>query len=597
VSRIRVLSDALVNRIAAGEVVERPASVVKELVENSVDAEAARIEIDLVQGGRSLIRVSDDGRGMDADDALLCLERHATSKIESAADLESIATLGFRGEALPSIAAVSSFTLTTCADPQAGGVCVTVENGRILGVEGVARARGTTIEVRELFRSLPARRKFLYAPETELKHAQDVVVAAALSRPDVTFSLSHGNRKLIEVMPSADDAARFQELFRRRAVGPVRRFEHTAGRSRARGWIAVGRGVGRPRLVLLVNGRPVRDRLLVGAVMRSLREAGSGLGGATIALLLEIPADEVDVNVHPTKAEVRFVRKSAVFTLVDRAVRLGIQAVQGRVEVRSFSAVDSDRPHADRYGSQYPEIARSGKVRELFSHPAYSPASEIDRKAEVEHLPVRPSRRPIPRPRDADTPFGRLIGQYRDSYLLLEDEYGLVVIDQHVAHERVLYDRFRQRIEEGGEAPAQRLLEPILIETGDSEAAALPRVNDLLSRVGIEADLFGADTVRLAAIPVDLDRKDAERVVREMLEKANELDGLPERVVERLSDDLAAGLSCRAAVKANDPLTVDEQKALLDDLAASEHPYRCPHGRPIFLKLSQEEMDRRLGRR
>ncbi|MCP4901830.1 MAG: DNA mismatch repair protein MutL, partial [bacterium] len=229
--RIQVLPDALVNRIAAGEVVERPASVVKELIENSLDAGATRIEVELVQGGRSLIRVSDDGRGMDADDALLCLERHATSKISVAEDLERIGTLGFRGEALPSIAAVSSFTLTSCSDPQSGGARVTVENGRILGVEGVARARGTTVEVSELFRGLPARRKFLHAPETELRHAQEVIVAAALARIEVAFTLRHGGRVLIDVAPATDHASRFEGLFRRRITGSPRRFEATSGSS------------------------------------------------------------------------------------------------------------------------------------------------------------------------------------------------------------------------------------------------------------------------------------------------------------------------------------------------------------------------------
>ena len=279
---IRVLSDGLVNRIAAGEVVERPASVVKELVENSLDAGAGRVEVELVQGGRSLVRVADDGVGMDGDDALLALERHATSKLTADDDLSHIATLGFRGEALPSIAAVSRFELTTAADPARGGTRVTVDGGRILGVSGVARGRGTTVTVRDLFFNTPARRKFLHAAETELRHAQETVLAAAVARPEIAFTLSHGGRTLLEVAPAADLASRFFDLVGEREGGDVRRFELKRGELAVHGVLARASGSGRPRLTLVVNRRPVRDRLVVGAVYRVLRAAGPGFGGARV---------------------------------------------------------------------------------------------------------------------------------------------------------------------------------------------------------------------------------------------------------------------------------------------------------------------------
>jgi len=275
VPRIRVLSDSLVNRIAAGEVVERPASVVKELVENSLDADARRIEVELTAGGRSLVRVTDDGCGMDPDDALLALERHATSKISTDKDLLHIGTLGFRGEALPSIAAVSRFQILTAEDPAKGGVRVTVEGGRILGAEAAARARGTTVEVRDLFFNVPARRKFLRAPETELRHAQETLWGAALARPDVAFVLRHGNRTLIDAPAVADASRRLKDLWRR--ADRVTRFEAKGAGGEVQGLLAPGGGRGRPTLTLLVNGRAVRDRLLVGAVLRVLRP-GQGRG-------------------------------------------------------------------------------------------------------------------------------------------------------------------------------------------------------------------------------------------------------------------------------------------------------------------------------
>ncbi len=610
-TRIRILPDLVVNRIAAGEVVERPSSVVKELVENALDAEATRIEVELAAGGRSLVRVLDDGLGMGEDDTVLALERHATSKLSSAADLDHISTLGFRGEALPSIAAVSRFRLSSCADPAQGGVEIVVEGGRILGVEGCARGRGTTVEVRDLFFNTPARRKFLRAPETELRHAQDAIMAMALARPDVGFTVRHGSRVLIEAPPAKDLERRLHDLLRRRGHDAVHRFEAEGGGMRASGLLAPGGGSGRPQLTLLVNGRWVRDRLLVGAINRVLRAAGSGYGGSRVVLLLSAPPDVVDVNVHPAKAEVRFARSGAVFGLVERALRGVIVAGHGEIPVRRFDgppessqaggpAWVSDTP-ADYGASQAPWAAATPGGGSLFQHPVYAaPEGESDQvgAADGQRLaqPMRGRHTAGARAGAADTPFGRLIGQYRESFLLLEDEYGLVIVDQHVAHERVLYERILRQLQ-GEKAPAQGLLNPILIEVDEALAAALPRVSDLLAQVGLEVDLFGPETVRVTSHPPDLDTEAAGQLVTEMLNRATDLDGVPERVGETLREELAAGLSCRAAVKVNDRLVDAEQRALLGDLAATADPYRCPHGRPIILRLSQDEMERRLGRR
>ncbi len=597
VPQIRVLSDQLVNRIAAGEVVERPASVIKELIENSLDAGANRIRIELKAGGRSLIRVSDDGVGMDADDALLALERHATSKIARPEDLGRIMTLGFRGEAIPSIAAVSRFELVTCSDPAEGGCRVTVEGGRILGVDGVARPRGTTVTVRELFFNVPARRKFLRSPETELRHAQDVVTAAALARPDVGFELSHGGRSLLELPPASDPASRFVALGRQ--SGSPSRFEERAGSVRVWGFVEPGRGAGRPALTFLVNGRAVRDRLLVGAVMRVLRERGGGLTGGRVAIFVEVPPGDVDVNVHPAKTEVRFARSGTVFAAVERAVRQGLTASHGHVDVGRLEPLapmpERERRRAAASGASDATLASAP----LFDHPVYGSAEPWEAPARPAH--VEEATRPFglaqgARPGAPDTPFGRLIGQYRSSFLLLEDEEGLVIVDQHVAHERVLYDRIRKRLA-GSTAPSQRLLTPVLLTLDEARAGALGRVVPLLERAGIEADLFAKDTVRISALPPECSPGAGEETVERLLDRATSLDGVPERVAEELEEELAASLSCRAAIKVNHPLTPAAQRSLLNDLAASDDPYRCPHGRPIILRLSEVEIERRLGRR
>ena len=592
--RIRVLPDPLVNRIAAGEVVERPSSAVKELIENSLDAEARRIGIELAEGGRSLIRVVDDGCGMDPDEALLALERHATSKIATASDLEHIATLGFRGEALPAMAAVSRLVLLTAADPSQGGVRVTVEGGRILGVEPAARPRGTTVEVRDLFFNTPARRKFLRAPETELRHAQESVWGAALAHPEVAFTLQHGTRTLIDAAPTADPGQRLRGLWGR-LEGPVHRFEEAAPGVEVWGLLADGGGAGKPSLTLIVNGRQVRDRLLVGAVRRVLGAPGSGLGGARVVVFLTVPPDEVDVNVHPAKAEVRFARGGSIFAAVERALRSGVAASQRQVDVRRLETpqwVAEAGPERFAAGA-----GPAGAVphRSAFEHPAWGDAAEPVVPAAAWTAGGHPAGAGA-RAAAPDTPFGRLIGQYRSSFLLLEDEWGLVIVDQHVAHERTLYDRIRRRLA-GETAPSQRLLEPVLRELDEAAVAALPRVQRLLAGVGIEADLFGAATVRISALPPETGAGAAFDVVEMLLERATAMDGAPETVVEELADSLAASLACKAAITVNHPLSEAEQGALLADLAVTSNPYRCPHGRPIVLRLGQDEIERRLGRR
>lgn len=596
---VRVLPDELVNRIAAGEVIERPASVVKELVENALDAGAARVVVELEAGGRRLIRVADDGCGMSEDDALLALERHATSKLSGPEDLERITTLGFRGEALPSIAAVSRFELATCADPGEGGVRVVVEGGRIAAVEPVARPRGTTVAVRDLFWNVPARRKFLRSVETELRHIAEGLEAEALAAPEVGFELLHGKRAILALPPAGNVARRLADLAARRAGGEPRAFEERRGELLVEGWVVPGRGAGTPRLLAVVNGRPVKDRLLAAAIRRPLRAAGERLAGGWLVIRLHLAAEEVDVNVHPAKAEVRFARAGAVFAAVEAAVRRGLRAVHGEVVVRGLGA-----PGGQPVRTEPPAAAASEPSPPLFTHPVYGGGGRASEPGEPWGGPSNqgaprpwvPPRRSGARQEAADTPFGRLIGQYRSSFLLLDGAEGLVIVDQHVAHERVLYERFLRRLETG-RAPAQALLEPILVELEPASAETIPRVQELLAAAGVEVDRFGETSARITALPPELDAGEAEALLLEVLDRASRWGEETVDQVGRLREELAASLSCRAAIKVNHPLTREEQLRLLEDLAATGDPYRCPHGRPIVLTLPQDEMERRLGRR
>ena len=593
VGRVRVLPDELVNRIAAGEVVERPASVVKELVENALDAGSERVRVELEAGGRRLVRVTDDGCGMEEDDALLALERHATSKLAGPEDLERIATLGFRGEALPSIAAVSRFELLTAADPGRGGTRIVVEGGRVLAVEPAARPRGTTVEVRDLFFNVPARRKFLRSAETELRHAAELVESEALAAPGTGFTLLHGGRRLLEAPPAADRLVRFRDVAGRRVTGEPRRVVESRGALAVEGVAGRGRGGGSLRIVTVVNGRPVRDRLLTAAVRRPLRAAGETLGGGYLALWIDLPPEAVDVNVHPAKAEVRFAAAGAAFAAVEAAVVRAIRALGGEVAVGSIAA--GRAPY--RQAPPPPAGRPPERSAPLFSHPVYGGGAAAGAVGEPPPWTPPPGPRPSgARARTADTPFGRLIGQYRNSFILVEGEDGLLIFDQHVAHERVLYERFLARLEGDG-ATVQGLLEPVLVAIEPALAGAFEAVRPLLAAAGVEADLFGENTVRITGVPPELEPGEAGALVREALDRATTDGGRPEMAGEKARRELAASLACRAAIKVNHPLDPDEQRRLLADLARTQEPYRCPHGRPIVLTLAQDEMERRLGRR
>ncbi len=578
VPRIRLLGDALINQIAAGEVVERPASVVKELVENALDAGASRVRVRLVSGGRDLVEVDDNGCGMDHDDALLALERHATSKIEGPADLERITTLGFRGEALPSIAAVSGFLLETAAH-DGEGTRVQVEHGRIQEVLPCGRARGTRVAARDLFSRLPARRKFLRSETTELRHTLGVVTGLAFSHPGVSFVLEHAGRRLLDLPGVAEPALRLVDL-----LGAGRAAQATHFRL-ASGHVAVS-GVLLPPTashenVITVNGRLVRDRLLSGAVNRALREP-SGQKQGDLFLQIDLDPADVDVNVHPTKAEVRFAQPGAVVSAVTQALATARADAHAPGVIRRVLVPAGVAP-----GETPSQPARSEPYRIPLFAAAVAEAAVPGAFGVPQHpLSTQEHRREA----SSTTPFGRLIGQYRATYLVLEDADGLLLVDQHAAHERVLYERL---LSTSRSHHVQRLLIPEVVELPARHAALAEEATAALAELGLEIEPASASTIRVLGVPDALPAADAGGLVDQMLADLAE-GSVPGST---LRERAAASLACRAAIKKNWSLSIVEAERLLADMATLADPHRCPHGRPTMLRLPHAEIERRIGRR
>jgi DNA mismatch repair protein MutL len=658
-NRIRLLTEQVANQIAAGEVVERPASVVKELVENALDAQATRVTVEVQAGGRALVRVTDDGLGMSRDDALLCLERHATSKIQRAEDLAAITTMGFRGEALPSIASVSRFTLTTrerdSESPE--GTRLVVNGGKIIEVKAAGSATGTSIEVRQLFFNLPARRKFLRTEDTEAAHIHHYLTLAALAYPEVAFTLVKDGRTVWQ-LPSAksgsdiparlvalaerlrslhgqelkllpvdfaaelrsftesDEEMTTEALLAGAAAPDVSQAAAPASASLFRVWGFIGApGVSRATREdqhLFVNRRPVDNRGLNFALLEGYHTALMKGRYPACSLFVEIDPAAVDVNIHPTKREVKFHREFEVRRLVAQAVRQTLLAFHAGSEEPKASAV----VHVSHFTPPTATPAPPDPADQP-AFPQFTPAPPTTPTPPAPGQGTRPigAMQPVgpmsspgtippptaPRP----SPFGqqpvpllkvplRLVGVVGRLYVLLESDRGLVLLDQHAAHERVLFEQMLNRLEHGGQAPSQRLLLPETLELSPRDAQFLREQLPALTRLGVGLREFGERTFLLDALPPFVKASDPRHFA---LDLVDELKAAGEEVNSlRLGEHVVAKTVCRHAVKANDPLAGTELESLIEELRRCAMPYTCPHGRPTILEMNWRELEKKFGR-
>lgn len=690
-SKIRVLSDHVANQIAAGEVVERPASVAKELVENSIDAGALRVEIDVEAGGRRLLRVSDDGSGMTRDDAVLAFERHATSKITTVEDLTRVSTLGFRGEALASIASVARVELITQQQGDAEGTRVLIEGGRMRDVAPAARPVGTTISVRDLFFNIPARRKFLRSEATESFHLANLVTHYALAHPEISFALTNNGREVLRASAAGNLRERAYQIFGAEFLENL--LEVEGGRessARVRGYISAPRErrSTRDAQYLFVNGRYVRDRLVARALSEGYRSVlPQGVFPAAL-LFLEVEPEEVDVNVHPAKTEVRFRRTSAVAEAVREAVRAalasagflradesagapfgvdGFDETEPSVVVEESNAANdsetyglnatpsssvfahggepfaraedvtarqesiefgwtpppdesplgratnqSDEPFNDaslsaealgaiaRNASPAP-TAHESNVDEATPSSTSIPSSadalarDAARVSDSVKLPPLESAAGLVREASAGSLSREIrpLGQLEDSFIIATDSEGLLLIDQHVAHERILFDKYR-RLEDSRRVESQNLLVPETFDLTPAQAASFDEVSHELERLGFSLMRLSGRTVAVRAVPAELPAGGARNLLAEILDSIDsEKRG---RAGETLRERVAASLASRAAMKSNTPLTEEKMRWLISRLLLTSSPTTCPHGRPIILRLTKRDIERSFHR-
>ena len=594
--RIHRLPSDLANQIAAGEVVERPASIVKELVENALDADARRVTITIEYGGKRLVRVEDDGSGMDPEDARLAIERHATSKLHRAEDLAAIATLGFRGEALPSIASVSHFTLRTRARGRESGSEIRVHAGAVASVTEAGMPEGTRIDVEEVFYNLPARRKFLKSDGAESAHVSRTVTQLALSAPTIGFTLISAGRRLLECPPVVGLADRLYQLYGE--PDDLVRVEKEAAGVRITGYAAglAETGPRRGPQNIFINGRMVRDKTITHAIIDAYSVASIKERSPEVHLFIEMPLDAVDVNVHPSKAEVRFREQSLIHELVRRALgdALGRGPAPPLVltppaEIAGLPGHTMTLPGVLGSGS-YPSRWQAPGSR--LQAPGGVPAPEPPTQ-EAGQAPGPGAWSPQP---GAAAPSIRPmipLGQFRDTFIIAVDDEGIAIIDQHVAHERVLFERTIERLT-AGRLQSQRLLHPLLLDlTPDGRQALVAHAADL-ERLGFEVEEFGGDAVRVCATPALLDAESAAAAVRAL---AQDLEGLDRGArVEETLKRIAATIACHAAVKANYPLTYDKMVHILAELRATAYSTICPHGRPVMLRLTRREVEKNFGR-
>ena len=569
---IRILAGPLVDQIAAGEVIERPASVVKELVENALDAGASQVTIEVEHGGMRLIRVRDDGGGIPAAELSLALARHATSKVASLADLERVATLGFRGEALPSIASVSSLRIASRASGAAEAVAVESVDGMAADAAPAAHPPGTTVEVRDLFHRVPARRKFLRAEATEYQHILRTMTRLALSRFDVAFTLAHNRRQQFALPPAAgrrEREARIAKLVGADFVAASRHVEFAQAGLALEGWIGLPSAsrAQTDRQYLFVNGRMVRDRLLGSAVRLAYRDVSHGDRHPAWVLYLTLDPLQVDVNAHPQKLELRFRDARTVhdflFRTVERALAEAGYGPAGRAPVAAIAWGDGMAP---------------GPAPLAFGEPAPRPGYAVG----IADAPAAMTT-------SGDQPLGHAVAQLHGIYIVAQSAEGMVLVDMHAAHERILYERLKNALD-SGRGPRQALLVPALLETTEGEAALAEQHADELRAAGFAVDRVGPATLAVREVPVALAGQDVAGVLADALADLG-AGGTAHRI-DGSQNELLANIACRSAVRAHRQLSIPEMNALLRDMERTERSSQCSHGRPTWTRLTLAELDR-----
>jgi DNA mismatch repair protein MutL len=614
--RIRLLSETVASQVAAGEVVERPASVVKELVENSLDAGARNIDIAIRRGGISLVRVIDDGCGMGRDDALLSLERHATSKIRSAADLQAIATLGFRGEALPSIASVSRFRVSTREASAIAGTEIIVNGGKIDVVRDGGEAPGTQVEVRSLFYNLPARRKFLRSENTESRNIEHQIHLQAIGHPEIGFSLMRDDRIVFQLPATATLGDRIRDLY---GVELLQRLVEVNGAASPK--IQISGFIGqaglsrqsRSQQLVFVNGRAIESNLITGGVREGYHTALMKGQYPVTFLFVELDPAAVDVNVHPAKREVRFRDPNSVREAVARCIQQTLEDARANWQEKFSAPVPGAAPavsaKATRDLSLRSEVSAPEVTHRELPHlgavagvagPGRAP-SEIsgqaprllERRFDAAGV-VASALQSQERVTKAAQQQFEIIGVLSKLYVLMENANGLVLVDQHAAHERVLFEELRRRMEQQG-VPTQKLLLPQTFDVPPRDADWIEQNLSVLQRMGIGIESFGPDTFKIDSLPSFLDVSDAAQFMRKVIDDLKSASNNASAM--RLGEEMIAKTVCRHAVKANDPLRYPEVEKLIRDLLDCDLPYCCPHGRPTMIQISLAELEKKFGRK
>jgi DNA mismatch repair protein MutL len=614
-SKIRVLPEILANKIAAGEIVERPASVVKELLENSIDAQCGSIYVSVLTGGKRFIQVRDDGEGMSQDDAILAFEHHATSKLQTAEDLGSIATLGFRGEALPSIASISRLTLKTRSSDSdsVSGTELEIHGGVMRAVKPVSWNKGTEITVRDLFFNVPARRKFLRSNDTELGHSARLVTHYALAHPEIRFTLESEGRTLIDAVAVSSFKERLYQIF---GDGFLENLVEISGQSGSTGVHGFASRPNEQRTnayaqFFYVNRRMVRDRVLTSAIRQAYRNCMPSSAYPVVILFLELPYDAVDVNAHPAKTEIRFreqnlVHKLVVETIEKALIQSNVIPAYAHTPVQGPQFYPSPmlgmppetafRRREDLFDLT-PPAASANPLQRALNYPFRELPSELSGKRE-DHFPMRvlPDML-LSSAQEGKSAFHpaavRILGQLQDSYIIACDNQGLLIIDQHVAHERILYEKMARAMQ-GNSVETQGLLVPLSLELSPQQSALIEEVMPELNKNGFQIEPFGGRSVLIRSAPAVAGDLDICKLLSEILEGMESEERTLD--VDRIRDRIAVGTACRAAIKVNTPLALPKMQWLLDELAETRIPTNCPHGRPILLRFTTYEIERNFGR-